>query len=250
MHPFFHSIFLHLCINIFHSIPAVTPVPHATHETLNSVFIWKNVFWCVKFDIAEYTYYECNQPLVYKARLSATSSLRERGPDKAKLNSEYRPNILSISYDYLLALCAILKLLCIISKHKYQPWVSVCRFLLYAYLFKNLCFTFSALHTWFPNLSRHILVNLHSSWIVKAVAKDSSVIALWFSPNFPLLPSFPRSPSYTSPVWCIQFHRSIGISENILFGFSVPKPLASSLLIIPSILPVAWTSVNTDHEVV
>ncbi|XP_034248929.1 neurexin-4 isoform X1 [Thrips palmi] len=36
---------------------------------------------------ADYTYYECNQPLLANARLTATSSLRERGPDKAQLNS-------------------------------------------------------------------------------------------------------------------------------------------------------------------
>lgn len=32
--------------------------------------------------------YECNQPLLERAVLTATSSLSERGPDKARLNGE------------------------------------------------------------------------------------------------------------------------------------------------------------------
>lgn len=31
-------------------------------------------------------YYECNEPLLEKAQLSATSSLRERGPENARLD--------------------------------------------------------------------------------------------------------------------------------------------------------------------
>lgn len=41
------------------------------------------------FVFTDYTYYECNQPLLTNAKLTATSSLRERGPDKAQLNSKY-----------------------------------------------------------------------------------------------------------------------------------------------------------------
>lgn len=37
-------------------------------------------------DYARYYYeYECNEPLVAKAKLTATSSLRDRGPDNAML---------------------------------------------------------------------------------------------------------------------------------------------------------------------
>ncbi|CAK1542834.1 unnamed protein product [Leptosia nina] len=40
----------------------------------------------VKADSLRYYYdYECNEPLLETAKLTATSSLRERGPDNAKL---------------------------------------------------------------------------------------------------------------------------------------------------------------------
>lgn len=41
---------------------------------------------CFVIDSLKYYYdYECNEPLVANAKLSATSSLRDRGPDNAKL---------------------------------------------------------------------------------------------------------------------------------------------------------------------
>lgn len=41
-------------------------------------------------DSQRYYYdYECNEPLVANAKLTATSSLRDRGPENAKLYGEY-----------------------------------------------------------------------------------------------------------------------------------------------------------------
>ncbi|XP_026281796.1 neurexin-4 isoform X1 [Frankliniella occidentalis] len=45
-------------------------------------------FFLLNSVLADYTYYECNQPLLSRAKLTATSSMRERGPEKAKLNSD------------------------------------------------------------------------------------------------------------------------------------------------------------------
>ncbi|XP_064071525.1 neurexin-4 isoform X3 [Vanessa tameamea] len=55
-----------------------------------SVLHYFLLFFCIttyiKADSARYYYdYECNEPLVEAAKLSATSSLRERGPENAKL---------------------------------------------------------------------------------------------------------------------------------------------------------------------
>lgn len=36
-----------------------------------------------------YSYYECNEPLLHRAELQATSYLRERGPQNAVLNGKY-----------------------------------------------------------------------------------------------------------------------------------------------------------------
>lgn len=45
-------------------------------------------------DLARYyDSYECNEPLVEGAKLTATSSLRERGPDNAKLYGKTRKNL-------------------------------------------------------------------------------------------------------------------------------------------------------------
>lgn len=37
-----------------------------------------------------YDDYECNESLLEHAKITATSSLRERGPENARLNGEYK----------------------------------------------------------------------------------------------------------------------------------------------------------------
>lgn len=41
------------------------------------------------YENSYYSQYECNMPLLDGAVLSATSALRERGPENARLNGKY-----------------------------------------------------------------------------------------------------------------------------------------------------------------
>lgn len=56
---------------------------------LNSLFNYiitkKCMETCVSESVKYYYDYECNEPLVASSKLTATSSLRERGPENAKL---------------------------------------------------------------------------------------------------------------------------------------------------------------------
>lgn len=58
--------------------------------------------------------YECNEPLVANAKLTATSSLRERGPDNAKLYGKFIQNLVLpylntiVRFDYAEVLLASL----------------------------------------------------------------------------------------------------------------------------------------------
>ncbi|KAH9629861.1 hypothetical protein HF086_011511 [Spodoptera exigua] len=47
-----------------------------------------NLLVLISDSIRYYYDYECNQPLVANAKLTATSSLRDRGPENAKLYGE------------------------------------------------------------------------------------------------------------------------------------------------------------------
>lgn len=46
------------------------------------------IFFAEYYESSYYSQYECNVPLLDRAVISATSALRERGPENARLNGK------------------------------------------------------------------------------------------------------------------------------------------------------------------
>ncbi|CAH1403187.1 unnamed protein product [Nezara viridula] len=53
---------------------------------MNTKYQTHAIFFVISFNLVLGDYYECNEPLLENAQLSATSSLRERGPENARLD--------------------------------------------------------------------------------------------------------------------------------------------------------------------
>lgn len=60
----------------------------STFKVLTNVCNPKNVFFISDIFTDYFSDYECNRPLMEYAVLTATSSLRDRGPEKARLNGK------------------------------------------------------------------------------------------------------------------------------------------------------------------
>ncbi|CAG9559489.1 unnamed protein product [Danaus chrysippus] len=57
-----------------------------TYSVFYNILLFCYTLSCTKAELARYYYdYECNEPLIEGAKLTATSSLRDRGPENAKL---------------------------------------------------------------------------------------------------------------------------------------------------------------------
>lgn len=59
-----------------------------TFAFLSAILI-STLFFSGYYENAYYSQYECNIPLLDRAVISATSALRERGPENARLNGKW-----------------------------------------------------------------------------------------------------------------------------------------------------------------